>query len=115
MNVVVTAPSRPSEPHVLSLAGELDVVSVPQVLDRLPDLVVATPGWFGFRGTGVTRGEHVHGLIGPEADRVYPDKSLPRPLQVLAHTPYSCRGVTTTSQTTAWPGTARMPGRTDTE
>ena len=39
MNVVVTAPSRPSEPHVLSLAGELDVVSVPQVLDRLPDLV----------------------------------------------------------------------------
>ena len=33
-----------------------------------------------------------------EADRVYPDGTLPRPLQVLSHSPYSCRGVTTTAQ-----------------
>ena len=39
MNVVVTAPSRPQEPHVLSLSGELDVVSVPHVLEQVPDLV----------------------------------------------------------------------------
>jgi hypothetical protein len=62
------------------------------------DYVIATPGWWGFRGTGVRRGDRVHGLVGPEADRVYPDDRLPRPLQVLAHTPYSCRGVTTSSQ-----------------
>ncbi|NYE35077.1 hypothetical protein F4692_000181 [Nocardioides cavernae] len=62
------------------------------------DYVVTTPDWWGFRGTGVRRGDHVHGLVGPEADRVYPDARLPRPLQVLAHSPYSCRGVTTTSQ-----------------
>ena len=62
------------------------------------DYVIATPGWWGFRGTGVRRGDRVHGLVGPEADRVYPDARLPRPLQVLAHSPYSCRGVTTSSQ-----------------
>ena len=60
------------------------------------DYVVASPGWWGFRGTGVRRGDHVPGLVGPEADRVYPDGRLPRPLQVLSHSPYSCRGVTTT-------------------
>ena len=39
MNVVVTVPSRSAEPHVLSIAGELDVVSVPDVLDLVPSLV----------------------------------------------------------------------------
>ena len=39
MNVVVTAPSQPSGPHVLRIAGELDVVSVPDVLDQVPALV----------------------------------------------------------------------------
>ncbi len=60
------------------------------------DLVVASPRWWGFRGTGVRRGDRVPGLIGPEADRVYPDDRLPRPLEVLGHTPYECRGVATT-------------------
>ena len=55
------------------------------------DYVVVTPGWWGFRGTGTRLGDHVPGLVGPEADRVYPDRTLPRPLQILAHTPYSCR------------------------
>ena len=62
------------------------------------DYVVASPRLVGFRGTGVRRGDHVPGLVGPEADRVYPDGRLPRPLQVLSHSPYSCRGVTTTTQ-----------------
>lgn len=39
MNVVVTPPPSPSEPHVLSITGDLDVVSVPQVLERVPELV----------------------------------------------------------------------------
>ena len=62
------------------------------------DYVIASPGWWGFRGTGMRRGDHVSGLVGPEADRVYPDGRLPRPLQVLSHSPYSCRGVTTSTQ-----------------
>lgn len=62
------------------------------------DYVIASPGWWGFRGTGARLGDHVHGLVGPEADRVYPDGRLPRPLQVLSHSPYSCRGVTTSTQ-----------------
>ena len=39
MNVVVTPPSSPSQPHVLSVSGELDVVSLPTVLERVPELV----------------------------------------------------------------------------
>ncbi len=39
MNVVLTAPSQPSQPHVLSISGELDVVSVPDVLERVPGIV----------------------------------------------------------------------------
>ena len=59
---------------------------------------MVSPGWWGFRGTGFGRGERVPGLVGPEADRVYPDRTLPRPLQILAHTPYSCRGTMTSAQ-----------------
>jgi hypothetical protein len=38
--------------------------------------------------------------VGIEADRVYPVPSTPRPLQVLAHQRYSCRGVPTSSEAT---------------
>ena len=62
------------------------------------DFVIASAGWWGFEGTGVANGDHVNGLVGPEADRVYPGRLTPRPIQVVAHTAYDCRGVTTTSQ-----------------
>ena len=62
------------------------------------DYVVVSPRWWGFAGTGVGYGDRLEGLVGPEADRVYPDRLLPHPLQVLAHTPYDCRGVATTAQ-----------------
>jgi hypothetical protein len=62
------------------------------------DYVVASPGWWGFRGTGVDAGDRVTGLVGPEADRVYPDDRSPHPLEVLSSTPYRCRGVTTSAQ-----------------
>jgi hypothetical protein len=64
------------------------------------DYVVASPRWWGFHGTGVHRGDRIPGLVGPEADRVYPDRPTPRPLQILSHTPYSCRGVLTSAQST---------------
>lgn len=59
------------------------------------DYVVTSPDWWGFHGTGVRRGDHVPGLVGPEADRVYPDARTPRPLQILSEASYDCRGVTT--------------------
>ncbi len=59
---------------------------------------VASPGWWGFAGTGTRRGEELAHLVGVEADRVYPGQGTPRPLQVLAHAPYSCRGVPTSAQ-----------------
>jgi hypothetical protein len=62
------------------------------------DYVVASPTWWGFRGTGVGVGDRMPGLVGPEADRVYLDASTPRPMQVLSNTSYWCGGVPTTSQ-----------------
>jgi hypothetical protein len=62
------------------------------------DYVVVSPKWWGFAGTGVRAGTAIPGLVGGESDRVYPDGFAPRPLQLLSHTSFSCRGVTTTSQ-----------------
>jgi hypothetical protein len=62
------------------------------------DFVVASPTWWGFRGTGMSRGDRLPGLVGPEADRVYLDARTPRPMEVLSYSPYSCRGVSTSSQ-----------------
>ena len=62
------------------------------------DYVVASPSWWGFRHTGVREGDRFAGLVGPEADRVYLNARTPRPMEVLSHTPYSCRGVTTSTQ-----------------
>jgi hypothetical protein len=62
------------------------------------DYVVVSPGWWGFRGTDVRAGDRIADLVGPEADRVYPDDRLPRPLQVLSDSPYSCGGVPTRAQ-----------------
>jgi len=62
------------------------------------DYVVVAPLWWGFEGTGVRKGSAIAGLVGGEADRVYPDRGMPRPLQVLSHAAYSCRGDATTTQ-----------------
>jgi hypothetical protein len=59
---------------------------------------VASPDWWGFAGTGTREGEELEHLVGIEADRVYPVPGTPRPLQVLAHAPYSCRGLPTSAQ-----------------
>lgn len=53
-------------------------------------LVVQTPGFFLFRGTGVRQGSSVAGLVGTEIDRAYPIKGTPTNLQVAAHSPVPC-------------------------
>jgi len=62
------------------------------------DYRVASPRWWGFRGTGVREGSLIPGLVGPESDRVYPDRNTPRPLQVLSNSTFDCRGVVTSTQ-----------------
>ena len=62
------------------------------------DYVVVSPRWWGFQGTGLGYGDRLPGLVGPEADRVYPGRLTPRPLQILSNTSYDCRGVATSSQ-----------------
>jgi hypothetical protein len=64
------------------------------------DFRVVTPHWWGFAGTGVRRGTTFAGLVGDEADRVYPIPGTPRPLQVLSHDEYSCGGAGTSAQST---------------
>jgi len=60
--------------------------------------VVVSPGWWGFRGTGVERGDQFPHLVWAEADRVYPVKGTPRPLQILSYARYNCGGVGTSTQ-----------------
>jgi hypothetical protein len=59
---------------------------------------IESPGWWGFAGTHVRRGQAFDHLVGVEADRVYPVPGTPRPMQVLAHTAYSCGGAPTSAQ-----------------
>ena len=64
------------------------------------DYRVVSPRWWGFAGTGVRHGTVLAGLVGPETDRVYPDRRTPRPLQILSSTWIDCRGTPTSSQST---------------
>ena len=55
--------------------------------------VVATPDAWLFAGTGARKGTHFTGLVGIEYDRVNPGASVERPIQILSHSPLTCRGV----------------------
>lgn len=59
------------------------------------DYKVLTPDSWLFAGTGVKKGTKFKGLIGPEYDRVNPVVKLPRPMQVLSHSPITCKGTHT--------------------
>jgi hypothetical protein len=66
------------------------------------DWVVADPSWWGYAGTGVHAGERLRGVVGPEADRVYPVPGRPTPEQVVAYTRYSCGGHETAHTGVYW-------------
>jgi hypothetical protein len=57
------------------------------------DFVVATPDAWMFAGTGVAKGTRFRGLVGIEYDRVNPGSPVERPIQILSHSPLTCRGV----------------------
>jgi N,N-dimethylformamidase beta subunit-like protein len=46
-----------------------------------------------FAGTGAARGDRFPALVGIEYDRVNPGSPVERPIQVLAHSPLTCKGV----------------------
>jgi hypothetical protein len=56
-----------------------------------PYVVVSPKSWL-FAGTGVPKGASFHNLIGIEYDRVNPAYPVPRPIQVLSHSPLICQG-----------------------
>jgi hypothetical protein len=53
---------------------------------------VLTDSWI-FHGTGASAGSTYRNLVGPEYDRVNPVVPLPRPLQILAHSPLILEGI----------------------
>jgi hypothetical protein len=55
--------------------------------------VVASPGSWIFRGTGVRKGTSFRGLVGIEYDRVNPGSPIERPIEILSHSPLTCRGI----------------------
>jgi hypothetical protein len=57
------------------------------------DYVVVSPDAWVFRGTGARTGTSIRGLVGDEYDRVNPVYPVPRPIEVLSHSPLTCRGV----------------------
>ena len=59
--------------------------------------VVYDPSSWIFAGTGAYKGESFPGMVGPEYDRLNPAVPFPRPLQVLAHSPLTCDGYSTFS------------------
>lgn len=61
--------------------------------------VVYDPKNWIFAGTGAYKGESFPGMVGPEYDRLNPSVPFPRPMQVLAHSPLTCDGVSTYSDT----------------
>ncbi|MGP9021501.1 N,N-dimethylformamidase beta subunit family domain-containing protein [Streptomyces sp. BR1] len=57
------------------------------------DYVVTSPAHWLFAGTGVKQGTKFPGLVGTEYDRANGDETTPRPIEVISHSPLTCRGV----------------------
>lgn len=94
---------------------------------------VVDPAWWGYSGTGVSAGEKLAGVVGPEADRVYPATTRPVPEEIVAYQRYSCGPSAVTAHTGVYwvapsgagvfaagtmrwpcatePGCTRVPGR----
>ena len=64
--------------------------------------VVSDPSWWGYAGTGLHRGDRLRGLVGPESDRLVGSVDLPRPMQVVAQSPITCRHRTSMHAAAYW-------------
>lgn len=54
--------------------------------------VVSSPSSWVFKGTGVSERDRFPHLVGIEYDRVNPGYPVPRPIEVLSHSPLTCQG-----------------------
>jgi hypothetical protein len=54
--------------------------------------VVADPDAWMLAGTGLTRGQTIPGLVGSEYDRVNRYWTTPEPIQIVLHSPVTCKG-----------------------
>jgi len=63
------------------------------------DYVVTKPHAWMFRGTGVREGHRFKALVGIEYDRVNPAFPVERPIEIVAHSPLTCNGVNSYSDT----------------
>ncbi len=61
--------------------------------------VISDPQNWIFAGTHVRKGERFAGMVGPEYDRVNTSVPFPRPLEILAHSPLTCGGVSSHADT----------------
>jgi hypothetical protein len=61
--------------------------------------VVSDPAWFGYAGLGMHAAQDLGAFVLPEADRVYPGRSTPPSLEVVAYDRYACRPGTQTAHT----------------
>jgi hypothetical protein len=59
--------------------------------------IVHEPDAWVFRGTGVSEGTSFPALVGIEYDRVNPAYPVERPIQIVAHSPLSCEGASSYS------------------
>jgi hypothetical protein len=59
--------------------------------------VVENPDHWIFKDTGVRRGDRFAHLVGVEYDRVTPGAPTPAPIEIIAHSPLTCRGRTSHS------------------
>jgi len=55
--------------------------------------VVVSPDAWIFAGTGVRHGTRFRGLVGTEYDRVNPGSPVERPIEIISHSPLTCRGI----------------------
>jgi hypothetical protein len=56
------------------------------------DMVVPNGDVWVFAGTGLNDHDHLPGAVDMEYDRIFPDAPTPGSIQVLAHSPLSCKG-----------------------
>jgi hypothetical protein len=95
-NALVTNDYRePPDPHPESAVTGVLYESNPTAAAY----VVTRPDAWMFAGTGVRAGTRFPGLVGIEYDRVNPDYPVPRPIEIVARSPLTCRGVNSYSDT----------------
>ena len=54
---------------------------------------IVDPSAWVFDGTGLSTGDRLSRVVGPEYDRVFPGTPTPSSVEILSHSPLRCRGL----------------------